>query len=393
MAKQKILFVYYTMMLGGSTTSLLSLLNSIDYEKYDVDLLLYRNEGPFMPYIPKEVNLLPQAYIPHSNVKKVVKTLANGTLIRAYYHGLKYYHKLKPTSQSMAYAQLSFCRKITEKYDVAIGFMELWSDVFVNLKVNAKKKISWIHVDYEKAHYIPKIDTKMLNKADYVVCVSKECLDNFKRSFPTLDKKCVYIPNILTKKFLESRANEVIDFELERKDALNIVSVCRLAIDHKGLDRGIEAIAYLNKNGANINWYIIGEGSDRTNVESLIKKNNMENHIHLLGQKVNPYPYLKKFDAFFLPSRFEGKPIAITESQMLELPVLVTDYASAKEQVDPYIDGFVCENNFDGIVKMLEFYSKNRDYLLRMKQKMISKNYDNDKEIEQIYELFKSKGF
>ena len=46
--KKRVLFVYSTMMLGGSTTSLLSLLQNFDYEKYQVDLLLYKAEGPFI---------------------------------------------------------------------------------------------------------------------------------------------------------------------------------------------------------------------------------------------------------------------------------------------------------------------------------------------------------
>ena len=62
----------------------------------------------------------------------------------------------------------TLCRKIKKQYDVAIGFMELWYDVFVNLKINAKKKISWIHVDYEEAHMIPSIDTKMLMHSDRI---------------------------------------------------------------------------------------------------------------------------------------------------------------------------------------------------------------------------------
>jgi thymidine kinase len=48
--KKRVLFVYSTMMLGGSTTSLLSLLQNFDYEKYQVDLLLYKAEGPFIIY-------------------------------------------------------------------------------------------------------------------------------------------------------------------------------------------------------------------------------------------------------------------------------------------------------------------------------------------------------
>ena len=45
--KKKVLFVYPELMLGGSTTSLISLLNSIDYNRYEVDLILYKNSGEY----------------------------------------------------------------------------------------------------------------------------------------------------------------------------------------------------------------------------------------------------------------------------------------------------------------------------------------------------------
>ena len=50
----------HCMELGGAERSLLGLLYSIDYEKYEVDLLLYRHTGELLKYIPKEVNVLEQ---------------------------------------------------------------------------------------------------------------------------------------------------------------------------------------------------------------------------------------------------------------------------------------------------------------------------------------------
>ncbi|MBQ7288437.1 MAG: glycosyltransferase [Clostridia bacterium] len=385
--KKKILFVYYTMMLGGSTTSLLSLLNTLDYEKYDVDLLLYRNEGPYIDAIPKQVNLLPQAFIPQSKAAKICKTIINGSLIRAYWHGLRYRHKFMPMSQSMAYAQLTFCRKIKQKYDVAIGFMELWSDAFVNLRVQADKKISWIHVDYEKAKYLPEIDMKMLSHSDNIVCVSDECLQLFKNSFPSLADRCVYIPNILTKKLLEYRSKEKVEFSENENSKLNLLSVCRLSINHKGLDRGVEVIKQLKECGYSVRWSVIGDGFDKEPLIEMIQTNGLENDIILLGQKENPYPYFQCFDAFFLPSRYEGKPMAVTEAQMLGLPVLVSEYASAREQIRDNEDGLIAENSVDGIFSMLKNVCENPQILDKMRFNVQNSNYDNDQDIQKFYDL------
>ena len=58
---KKILITYMSMNIGGSTTSLLGILNSLNYEAVEVDLQLYENVGPYLDLIPEKVNLLPQA--------------------------------------------------------------------------------------------------------------------------------------------------------------------------------------------------------------------------------------------------------------------------------------------------------------------------------------------
>lgn len=388
MSKKKILFVYYTMMLGGSTTSLLSLLENFDYDKYEVDLLLYRNEGPFLEYIPKNVNLLPQACVINDRKRQIPKTLLNGSLLKAYLQSFKYQKKFKPLKQSMAYTQLSFCRKIDKEYDVAIGFLELWADVFLNERIKAKKKISWVHVDYEKAHMYPGIDRKMFAKSDVIVHVSDECLKNFVKSFPELEDRCVFIENILTKNFLLTRSskNKVTHPSINHEN-FNLLSVCRLAIDHKGLDRGIKAIRRLLDEGFKLSWYIVGDGPDKEELLKMISNNSLEKNIFLLGQMECPYPIFSDFDAFFLPSRFEGKPMAVTESMMLGLPPIVAEYASANEQISHDVDGYIAKNSEDGIYESLKYICNNLSLIEKYKSYLSTHDYDNTEEINKINSL------
>ena len=75
MNKKKMLVVYPFMMMGGSTTSLLSFLQNIDKEKFDIDLLLYRNAGPLLKEIPEGVRLLPAVKKYKRRVGKLVAAL------------------------------------------------------------------------------------------------------------------------------------------------------------------------------------------------------------------------------------------------------------------------------------------------------------------------------
>ena len=56
--KQQLLFVLPSLEAGGGEKSLVTLLNCIDYEQYDVDLVLFVPKGIFLKQLPKNVKLL-----------------------------------------------------------------------------------------------------------------------------------------------------------------------------------------------------------------------------------------------------------------------------------------------------------------------------------------------
>ena len=60
MKKKKILFVIESLACAGAEKSLTTLLNLMDYTKFDVDLQLFGYGGAFEKLLPKEVNLLPK---------------------------------------------------------------------------------------------------------------------------------------------------------------------------------------------------------------------------------------------------------------------------------------------------------------------------------------------
>ena len=61
--KKKILFVLRSLYNGGAEKSLVNLLNELPEDKYDIDLLLFRNEGLYLQQVPKNVNIIT---LPHN---------------------------------------------------------------------------------------------------------------------------------------------------------------------------------------------------------------------------------------------------------------------------------------------------------------------------------------
>src|SRR5690606_17757010 len=60
MAKRTVLFVINNLQVGGAERSLISLLQELDYEKFEIDLLLFSKTGLFLESVPEQVNILPE---------------------------------------------------------------------------------------------------------------------------------------------------------------------------------------------------------------------------------------------------------------------------------------------------------------------------------------------
>jgi glycosyltransferase involved in cell wall biosynthesis len=385
---KKILFVYSKMIIGGSTTSLLSLLRLLDYSRYSVDLLLYNNNGELMSFIPSEVNILNEAMVEKNYFKKMISVYYVKSRIKTLFYRKK--SKLA-YNQIMAYAQAkTLSRKLLGEYDVAIGFLEFWSDAYVAERVKAKKKIGWIHVDYIESGLIPRIDRRSLAKFDNIVTVSEKCRESFIKCFPELASKAVYIQNILSSGYVNKLAEKEGLFEFD-PEFRRIITVCRLSNAHKGLDRGIEALSRLKSEGYKFKWYIVGDGQDRKSIEQQIDNLKCGDCIFLLGSTKEPYSYIKKADIFFLPSRYEGKPMVITEAQMLNVPAIVTEYSSAREQIEDGVDGIVVANNDASIYDGLKRIFDNPQLLTLFKNNLSKSDKSNNDEVKKIYKLIDSR--
>ena len=285
-------------------------------------------------------------------------------------------------------------RRLKEQYDIAIGYLEDWSDEFIAYNVEAAQKIMWIHLDFANVQYINKsLTERYLSKADKIVCVSVECLKNFNKLFPDLSSRSVYLPNINSSEYIKEKSLEELNdndlMHMKNCKKFKIISVCRLSIYHKGIDRMVWAAASMKKSGLIFEWYVLGDGFERLKIEEIIRDNGVEDCFFLLGAKMNPYPFIKQADVFCLPSRYEGKPIVVTETMMLGIPPIVTEYASAKEQIENDIDGIIVQNSDDSIAGVLEYVCKNEEILNALKTQLGAREYSNKEDIEKVYALLK----
>ena len=393
---KKVLIVSFDMGIGGVERSLVNMLDNFDYKNYRVDLMLYRHQGEFLDMIPEEVNLLEEKEGYNSfgePLDKVIKDgkyalasarikaklMATSTKLIKKVDEIGYYQDQLANKYSNKYLQ-----KLEKEYDVAISYV--WPHDMVAYKVNAKKKIAWIHTDYSTIYVDRKIDLELWNKFDYIVSISQDCTDAFVKMYPSLKEKIVLVENIRAPKFISKMANEKCEDMIDSED-IKLLTVGRLC-NQKAIDNAIKAMKVLRDKGVNnVKWYVVGYGPDEAMLKELIKENKLEDRFFLLGKKTNPYPYMKKCDIYIQPSRYEGKAVTVIEAQMLGKPVLITNYPTAKSQIKHNVDGYITDLSVDGIAKGIEKLINDVNLRRKLEKNTKEFNYSNVDELERLYEI------
>ena len=359
---------------AGTEKSFLSFSKYIDYEKYDVELLLASKTGEFLKFVPPQIKITDMGKwgwifdITKDNAAALItKNVIKKNPFFAF-SLVPYIIKMKRGGVSRLYAANRLWVKLMKKmpvreeeYDIALAY---WGDhtmFYMVDKVNAKKKISWLHFDYdepprEDALYLPYFE-----KSDKIVTVSNEIKNSVIKKFPSLESKTVVIENVIDKDDINRKAGEKTDF-CDDFDGVKILSIGRLC-EQKGFDLAIPAVARLFCEGENLRYYIIGEGSGeyRQKLLDIARENGTEECVRFLPQTDNPYKYMARCDIYLQPSRHEGKPISVEEAKVLCLPICVTEYKSAREQLGDGSLGYICEISEDGIYNGLKTLLRDKD--------------------------------
>jgi glycosyltransferase involved in cell wall biosynthesis len=399
MERKKIIIVSHNLRIGGAERSLLGLLNSLDYSKYDVDLFLLIHDGELMPLIPNKVQLLPEnkkyaAML--SSVKCMLKSGNIDILFRKIIAHVKagiYCRKNRLKPANMVYALylqkyvLPSLPLISDKqYDLAISF--LTPHHIAAAKAKSKKRIAWIHTDYAYFEFDRNAELAMWNKYDYIASISESCTASFLKQFPLLSNKMVLIENILHPDFVRAQA-EITDVSREMPRAADSIILCSVGrfADAKNFDNVPFICKQLRDAGYDVKWYLIGYGNDEALIRTKINEAGMQEHVIILGKKENPYPYIKACDIYVQPSRYEGKAVTVREAQILCKPVVITRYATSGSQLNDSVDGIIVPMDNEGCAEGIKQLIENKALQKQLIENCRNSDFGNQKEVEKIYNI------
>lgn len=388
--KQKLLFVIPSLRSGGAEKSLVTLLQLLDEMRFDVDLLLFRRDGLFLAQVPQWVRVLDAGavyaafdspigasmryFLRRGKLFDALRRLFYGRMIRS--------GRADVPQRSWKYISRYLPR--LRGYDAAIAYLEGTSTYYVVDRVQAQRKLAFLHTDYTRLMHLRDMDAPYYEKIDRLIGVSEACTAKAEAVFPFLRGKTATMHNLIAPQVLYAMAEA--DTPFPQDGVPNLLTVGRLS-EPKGIDFAVAACAILKRRGVRLRWYHLGVGELQSAIEAQIGEQNVRDCFFLLGERENPYPYFKQCDVYIQPSRFEGKSIAVDEAKCFARPIVVTDFGTVRDQIEDGVNGLVAEKTPQSIADAVERLLRSPELCRTLSDNLRAEETGNAAEIETLYAL------
>ena len=295
--KKDLMFAAVNFDIGGIEKALVNLLNRINYDKYNVDVVLEEKKGIFLPKIISKANITELKVSNHKNV--IIRKVTN------------MYRKL-------IYTILNY-----QNYDFSCCYATYSYSANKLALISSKNNAFYVHSNYtyiykDEKEFRQFFDTRNIDKYKRIIFVSNEAKNDFMKFYNHLENKLEVLNNFIDIDSIKATSIEELDVKKSKNKLF--VFVGRLEDHSKKLTRALNLVKKIK----DIDLWIIGDGPDKKKYEDYVKKNNISKRVFFLGRKSNPYPYMNEADYVILTSDYEGFPVTYLEAIVLNKKIITT---------------------------------------------------------------------
>ncbi|HEO98713.1 MAG: glycosyltransferase [Campylobacterales bacterium] len=209
------------------------------------------------------------------------------------------------------------------------------------------------------ANVLSKIKKRILFPKIYnhknIVMISQCLLDDFLTKHPYLKPKSSrVIYNSYDPELLDIKAKEKINLPTEKE---YIISVGRFT---KTKNQSMLIHAFEKVSNKNIDLILLGDGKETHSLKILVNKLNLNERVHFIGWKKNPYPYIKHAKLLVHTSKSETFGRVVLEGLALNTPVISTDIKCGPNEIltDELKDFLVPLNDISLLTEKIELALK-----------------------------------
>jgi glycosyltransferase involved in cell wall biosynthesis len=375
--KIKLLFRHRSMEMGGVEKVMLSLIQNLNPEKFDITVLLNLNQGELRDEFPNHIR---KVYLADGK-----EDFSKNKFIQKF-QLWKRKNKLNHLSKN---PQLIDSKILNDSFDIEIGMTYNDFEAVLNSTNKNSKKIGWFHSEIQLPKLqplVPKI-LEHFPQFDYMVYCSEKIKNLMHEHYPNLKypKEAVIINAIPIEEIKKKAEEKIEDFP---KNKPVFVSIGRLH-SRKGYHKLMDAHAKLLKEGLHHTILIIGDGEELPNLLSQQKELGVEKTFLFAGNKMNPYPYLKQAAFFILPSESEAWPLVIAEALILQKPIIATKTGDIPEMINDGKTGYLINYNTEEMYEAMKTFLINKNLVDEIKNNLqdIENKFDNQKIFNAVEEI------
>ena len=340
---KKILISAYSMQIGGIETALVNLLKYLAKdERNDITLVLDKNEGVFLDEIPDGIHI-EENYHPEEDGNTFIRKIKN------------------------FFKRQKFKKKYKNKFDFSASFATYSGPGSYVARIASKNSALWVHLNYmdffnnEISKYKRFFNEIHAEEFKKIVFVSNYDRLVFNSNMPDLNKRTITCNNLIDYKKIIEKADEKIN-DLKESSLPTFVNICRHDEKQKKLSRIINASKKLSKEGYKFRVVFVGDGEAHDKYIQMCR--GMQNMI-FLGNKSNPYPYLKKSDCLLMSSDFEGFPVVWIEAKILDKLIITTKVSDWNTAIEKTSSGIVTDisesGTYEGMKQFLDSIKESGD--------------------------------
>ena len=352
--KKKIIFISPSFAGGGAEYIAVSLLNYFYSRKYQVLLLCFKKEGPFLKQLNKNIKIIninsSNKFVVIYSLIKILNKFPNSNFVSTVRN-----------SNILLGVAMYFRNKSSHK----IIFREA-ATFFSERKIRLHKR------------FIRKLLLQIAYfQANLIIANSNDVKNQLKKQL-LFSKKIIKIYNPALRDNLSKLRKAPITHKwfIEKKYKI-LITVGRLVSEknHKYL---IESMQYLIKINPKIRLLIIGSGYKKRYLKNIITNFKLEKFVDIIPFQINPYPYLVKSDLFLMSSLSEGFGNVFIDAASCGLKIISSDCAGGPRELlkDKNIgEIYDLRNNDDFKLKVIKNLSNTKSYSAMKSRVTFAKNF------------------
>lgn len=379
----KILFILPSLSVGGLERVQVTIANALANRGHQVTVMTYMEGDALVKELDQRVRFIYKKRRPFPIMRKI-----------PYIRHKFYDDGMWETRASAKRLHRYYIGK--ERYDVEIAFFRGMGIKTVSGCPRSNKciRLAWVHSDFERASgYQNNFKSKKqvfqaYQSMHHVICVSSQAMESFKKVIGDTGNLSV-IYNLQPVEAILQKSKNPIEWPI-KQPGLRIVHVGRTIDRIKGHKRLADSVIRLHNEGFEISLVFVGDGEDRNMIQNHIKNCHAEDYIAMVGNQLNPYPYMKNADLLVCASQFEGFPLFVAESMICGTPVLSTKCTGPNEILDYGKYGMIVENSEEGIYKGIRELLIHPEKLEWMRKKTVERIsfFDEKPILDKIENLF-----